>query len=128
MKNRNFLTTNHAASMIEKANGLSSYIYKKDLDVEQLKGLGIDFISFLRDPLLSNFLIEQGINSATLNTDPEAKISVRSGDVIYLVNPGVKLHSIREKDSFPPYANVSIKRIIYVNDPKKLLEITENDV
>lgn len=120
--NRNFLTTIFAANMLEKTKGVFSYTYEKNLTVEDLKG--IEFISALTNKALSDYFLEKGIETATIG--PEVRISLRKGDTVYLVNPGITLHDLKG-DILPPYANVTITKITYFENPQ-LKEELENNV
>lgn len=120
MEARNFLTTNFSPSMIEKSKGLTLQISEKSLRVEDLKGL--EFISALTNIQLSNYLMEKGIHSATLG--PEVKISLQKGDNVYVVNPGVKLHTL-EGETLPPYASVSVTKIMVREVPQLKEELED---
>lgn len=105
-RSRSFLTTTgFTASMIEKARGLDLSIDGELLTVDDIKG--IEFISALKDIRLSEYLIENGVPSATLGP---IKIYPQAGDTIYMVNPGISLHDLRD-DKLPSHVSITITRM-----------------
>lgn len=102
-KGRKFLTNAIADSMFDKIKNGKTYITAELVPLEDLKDP--DIISGLKEPIIVNSLREKGIY-VELN---EFKITLIQGDILYVINPGIKL-SLVKGDVIPPTATMTVTK------------------
>lgn len=110
-KGRKFVSNAFADSMFDKVKDGKTHMIPVLVPLSELKDPEI--ISVVRDPIIVNSLRERGIY-VDLN---ESKITLIPGDVIYVINPGIKLNMVKG-DVIPPTATMTVTkwRVVHYDD------------
>lgn len=105
MENRVFVTSVITDSMFDKVRSTGVEIRMRGVDegIDVLKN--IDFISALKDEALVRTLNNNGINA---EVNP-IKVSLYPGDVLYVINPGVRLYDLEQKE-LPKYSTITVNK------------------